>query len=328
MPSGAKYISQFADGSPVQAADLFVIERALASLKLPFSSIIPGTAGRVQIGGNPGLVDDANFFWDVSNHRLGVGTGSPNYTLDVLASNDAAAFRDSGTYDWTAGGRVASSLVKIGLDSNGGGLVITGAARNGEPFLGVFNRFGTLMFRVSDSGGTEIGGGTRLAVSAGFAGGGFLNLNTVVTRNIFSENNDINNPAACFMDQRAGPWVAERTFPLVWWGGGTLPIQSTIKGGLNALDDGTRIGTAFYSYTGAALVENFRILDDQTFRLPAGAVIWNNGVQVLGARDTGWTAQTAGASKADLGATPTVGALASWAAAVQAALTTHGIVGA
>ena len=52
------------------------------------------------------------------------------------------------------------------------------------------------------------------------------------------------------------------------------------------------------------------------------------GTQVLGVRNTGWTAQTAVAAKGDLGASPTVGALASWASAIQAALTTHGILGA
>lgn len=50
-------------------------------------------------------------------------------------------------------------------------------------------------------------------------------------------------------------------------------------------------------------------------------------VQVVGARNTGWSAQTATPAKTDLGASPTVGALASWAAAIQAALTTHGLIG-
>jgi hypothetical protein len=52
-----------------------------------------------------------------------------------------------------------------------------------------------------------------------------------------------------------------------------------------------------------------------------------NGSQVVGPQDTGWTSQTATPSKADLGATPTVGAIAQWAAAVQGALETHGLFG-
>lgn len=66
---------------------------------------------------------------------------------------------------------------------------------------------------------------------------------------------------------------------------------------------------------------------DVTGNINATAVYKVSGTQVVGSRSTGWTAQTAGASKADLGATPTVGALASWASAIQSALTTHGLLG-
>lgn len=61
--------------------------------------------------------------------------------------------------------------------------------------------------------------------------------------------------------------------------------------------------------------------------LASGKVIQVNGTQVLAARNTGWAAQTASPSKADLGASPTVGALASWASAMDAALKAHGIIG-
>ena len=49
--------------------------------------------------------------------------------------------------------------------------------------------------------------------------------------------------------------------------------------------------------------------------------------QVVAARNTGWTAQTAGASKADLGAAPTVGQLASFCRSLYDALATHGLIG-
>lgn len=57
-------------------------------------------------------------------------------------------------------------------------------------------------------------------------------------------------------------------------------------------------------------------------------VLYVDGTQVVGPRSTGWTTQTATAAKTDLGASPTVGALAQWASAIQAALTTHGLLGA
>ena len=62
--------------------------------------------------------------------------------------------------------------------------------------------------------------------------------------------------------------------------------------------------------------------------LASGKVYKINSTQVVGARNTGWTPQTATPAKTDLGASPTVGALAQWAAAIQAALTTHGLLGA
>lgn len=52
-----------------------------------------------------------------------------------------------------------------------------------------------------------------------------------------------------------------------------------------------------------------------------------DGTQVVSNRNTGWTTQTATASKADLGATPTAADIAKWCSAVQAALTTHGLLG-
>ncbi len=51
-------------------------------------------------------------------------------------------------------------------------------------------------------------------------------------------------------------------------------------------------------------------------------------IQVVAARSTGWATQTAAAAKIDLGATPTVGQLASYISALNAALITHGLIGA
>ena len=47
------------------------------------------TLGSVLFAGTGGLVsqDNANFFWDDTNNRLGVGVTSPSYALDVGANN-------------------------------------------------------------------------------------------------------------------------------------------------------------------------------------------------------------------------------------------------
>jgi hypothetical protein len=52
-----------------------------------------------------------------------------------------------------------------------------------------------------------------------------------------------------------------------------------------------------------------------------------NGTKVVGAREAGWVAQTAAASKADLGAAPTAAQLASFCRALRDALVTHGLLG-
>ena len=59
----------------------------------------------------------------------------------------------------------------------------------------------------------------------------------------------------------------------------------------------------------------------------SGAVLQINSTQVVSARNTGWSAQTATSSKADLGTTPTVGAIASFCRALYDALSTHGLIG-
>lgn len=53
-----------------------------------------------------------------------------------------------------------------------------------------------------------------------------------------------------------------------------------------------------------------------------------SGVQVVSGRDTGWATQTATPSKADLGATPTAAQIAQYLSALDAALQTHGLIGA
>jgi len=52
-------------------------------------SITSATAGSVLFAGAAGVLaqDNANFFWDDTNNRLGIGTATPSYKLDVSASS-------------------------------------------------------------------------------------------------------------------------------------------------------------------------------------------------------------------------------------------------
>jgi hypothetical protein len=51
-----------------------------------------GTAGSICFLGTTGtlMLDNANFFWDDTNNRLGIGTATPASTLDVSGSVGAA----------------------------------------------------------------------------------------------------------------------------------------------------------------------------------------------------------------------------------------------
>ena len=64
--------------------------------------------------------------------------------------------------------------------------------------------------------------------------------------------------------------------------------------------------------------------------MASGKVIKVNTTQVVGARDTGWTAMTGSPDKSTSYATSsvTLPQLAGRVAALQAALTTHGLIGA
>lgn len=65
------------------------------------------------------------------------------------------------------------------------------------------------------------------------------------------------------------------------------------------------------------------------FNVAAGKVFKVNGTQVVGAKDTGWTAMTGAADKAtayDVAAI-TLAQLAGRVAQLQATLTTHGLIG-
>jgi len=55
-------------------------------------SITSATAGSVLFAGAAGVLaqDNANFFWDDTNNRLGIGTSTPTCPLDVIASNTTA----------------------------------------------------------------------------------------------------------------------------------------------------------------------------------------------------------------------------------------------
>jgi hypothetical protein len=61
------------------------------------------TAGSVLFAGTAGVLsqDNANLFWDSTNHRLGLGTTAPSAILDVVSSvTDGTKFTTNGYSNW------------------------------------------------------------------------------------------------------------------------------------------------------------------------------------------------------------------------------------
>jgi hypothetical protein len=71
--------------------------------------------------------DNANFFWDDTNNRLGIGTTSPGYKLDISANNNRARLLGTTGYVTLDIQNTAGSLY-IGRESSTGGSLIAGSA--------------------------------------------------------------------------------------------------------------------------------------------------------------------------------------------------------
>jgi hypothetical protein len=121
--------------------------------------------------------------------------------------------------------------------------------------------------------------------------------------------------------------VLNSTARSITFGSGAASIDSV---GANSLTfngwNYYQIGSALSIYAGAYATYLFDCYYD--FNIGSAKHYKVNYVDVVGARRTGWTAQTATASRADLGAAPTVLALASFCRALYDDLAAHGLIGA
>jgi hypothetical protein len=102
--------------------------------------------GSVLFAGSGGLItqNNSNFFWDNTNNRLGIGTASPTYTLDITATQ-SNTFRITQSINGdnyininnTSTGTSATSRIDIGVNS---GSYATTIQRFGLNYVG--NLFG------------------------------------------------------------------------------------------------------------------------------------------------------------------------------------------
>lgn len=87
------------------------------------SSITSATAGSVLFAGTAGILqqDNANFFWDDTNNRLGIGTATPGSGLDVQVTANTIGLRVQGTAASTAtSGNGANALDLLNISTVAG----------------------------------------------------------------------------------------------------------------------------------------------------------------------------------------------------------------
>lgn len=156
------------------------------------------TAGRVLFGNTTSAINtNANLFWDNTNTRLGVGTGTPIATLGVVgvsvaspvpafygvggAASSVTSSTQGGGFIFT-GGR--GSLNSNGAGGAGGDVTIT-AGNGGGSALGASDGRGGNISLTSGNGATSVGtGGTggiiTLQSGSGESSNGSINLNPTI----------------------------------------------------------------------------------------------------------------------------------------------------
>jgi hypothetical protein len=103
------------------------------------------TTGSVAFVGAAGLMtqDNANFFWDDTNNRLGIGTASPGTKLDIhgtgaiasfngtTTNNGYIAFQNAGVTKWTMGNQYAGGTNVFAINNSSGTAIfgITGGTQ-------------------------------------------------------------------------------------------------------------------------------------------------------------------------------------------------------
>jgi hypothetical protein len=82
------------------------------------------TAGSVVFAGTSGTYtqDNSNLFFDNTNNRLGIGTASPNYKLDLVSSTDASLFQITSTAS------ANNTALRMGIDGNNAFINATGGS--------------------------------------------------------------------------------------------------------------------------------------------------------------------------------------------------------
>ncbi len=153
-----------------------------SGLTIGTTGITSGTIGGVLFQGTGNVLQQStNLFWDNTNNRLGIGTSSPSFSLDVNGTarvQGTITIPSTGNYGITVSRTGTSGIAQqiynssgttyLGADSSGGGFLFTG----GLPYASFFGnganyptQFGTnSAIRMTIFAGGNVGIGTTTDV--------------------------------------------------------------------------------------------------------------------------------------------------------------------
>jgi hypothetical protein len=128
----------------------FTIATGLTVGTTPITS---GTVGRVLFEGTGNVLQEsANFFWDNTNARLGIGTASPQGFLDVVGSRVTARFLTTGSLsligtDQTAAAQTILTLSTGVGNATGPNIILSKARGQSNDAITTSDILGTIQFQ-------------------------------------------------------------------------------------------------------------------------------------------------------------------------------------
>lgn len=142
-------------------------------LTIGTTAITSGTVGRIVFQGTGNVVQQsANLFWDNTNSRFGIGTASPNMSLDIRTGNVGIGVTSDAGYKLDVNGTVrvatATAWQTVISTTNNGIIKAMGGYGNGD---GTYGADGNLFLRAGVNGTIYITANNGNTAAFGLFGG-------------------------------------------------------------------------------------------------------------------------------------------------------------